>query len=112
MAKTYIHDVLEDLPAKPKRISARVLMLLYAVLAGIAIGLLVCNEAHAEDQKPYIGWLMVMWSDGDTSQKYVPIKAYKNYDVCRGTIPTMVLSLRIPKGAKVDCIDKRYQASQ
>ena len=73
-------------------------------LIAIVLALACCTAAAEE--KPYTAWLMVMWVDSDVSRPYIPIRAYRDYEVCIDTVPAMRLSLQLPVGAKVDCIDK------
>lgn len=70
----------------------------------IAIALLLfCAAAHSE----YTAWLMVMWPNG-IKEPYMPLKSYRGYDQCTNAIKDLALAGKLPKGVKVDCIDKNY----
>jgi len=113
--QTYMHDVLEELPKKRIKFRQALILFFCAVLVAVQVVtllLVLSKPANADGQgqsHKYVAWLMVMWPDGDVKKPYVPINAYKDYQVCIDTVPKMALALKIPEGVKVDCIDKHYR---
>jgi hypothetical protein len=106
MTKTYMHDVLEDLPVSQSHdaisIIAAIAFFLMTLIGGVLMVLVALDTAHA-DERPYVRWFVVAYFDGiDKKYTYVA-DPFTNSTECSDRVLAAKEENNIPSHITVGC---------